>query len=305
MRNFQINLYAVVFLLCSCSQSDFSGTADKAKKDNGASTKGDSGEDHDLESSESNPSAEKLKNIVNAGTDDSISQLDDCIQLPAGGGTLTSKTSGSSVKNAIFHRSVAVDPGNTNQDPAPGYPSYKPYPRSAPTELASTVFELSTAALKGMIKSNIKEIEYIAFAHQFKSGLDKITISLHTEAKELRDVSSTNIYSAYGYLSVKNLQEKDGKVIGDVDIFSFNFDPNGSGPLHNKIAAIPSPQDGTDIVGPASEATTPKVSQKGLVLDKFKVTIEIGADLYDSVQYRAVRANLWTESPLIGIDTCK
>lgn len=52
----------------------------------------------------------------------------------------------------------------------------------------------------------------------------------------------------------------------------------------------PSVQDGTDIIGPASEATTPKVSEKDVPLDGFKVTIEIGADVYDSVQYRAIRA---------------
>ena len=301
----------VVLFVSACSGSDFSGVTGNTKDDNAKTVKGDAnrkpGDNSSggIDSISGDPSAEKTKIVMNSDTVDPIIQEDDCIQLPTGSDAGASKVSGSLVKNTVFHRSVAVDPGNTKKDPAPGFPGYKPYTISSPSEMGSTVFALNQSTLKSMMRDKVKEIEYFVFAHQFNQGLDKITIKLHTDAKDLSDVSSTNIYSAYGYLSVKNLSEKDGKIVGDVDIFSFNYDPNGSGPLHDKLAAIPSPQDGTDIVGPASEATTPKVSQKGVVLDGFKVTIEIGADLYDSVQYRAIRANLWTDAPLEKINLCK
>lgn len=232
---------------------------------------------------------------------------EDCITIPGNGDAFSTVKSGTAFKNSIFHRVVAVvDPSGTSRDPANTYKPYKPYPISASTEMASTVFELSAAVLRDLIKTDVKEIEYFAFAHQFLEGLDKITMSLHTDTVDLKDVSTTNIYSAYGYLSVKNIKEVDGKIIGDVDIFSFNYHPQAQSPLLTKIrTSNVSPQDGTDIIGPASEATTPKVSQKAVALEGFKVTIDIGADRYDSVQYRAIRASLWTEEPLSTLKMCQ
>lgn len=282
-------------LLCGCSATEFGGIS-PAKDKSGADDSADSDDAGNIDGK----NAEGDDGDQDLGTDDdgddalaeSDADTSGCIRVP--GSTLKdeSSKSGTLYRTTYFHENVAVDPGKTGRDLATKF-KLTPYPVSPDEKLAKSVFTLSKSALKAIIDDGTTEIEYFAFAHQFDKGLDKISLKFKTRSKTLSDVSSTNIYSAYGYISIKNMELKDGVPYGDVDLYSFNYNPNGNTALDGKLRVNPSVQDATGIVGPASEATTPKVSEDGVKLDGFTATIQIGADSYDSVQYRALRANLW------------
>lgn len=235
-----------------------------------------------------------------------IATDDGCIDLPAGGDPLTSTFSGGAMKNSIFHRVVAVDPGSTGGfDPAKGISGYVFTPLSPATEMSTNEFVLSSGAIVNIIKQGVTEIEYMAFAHQGKEGLDRISLALHTKSDDLSDTLSPNIYSAYGYVSVKNMKIVADKPVGDVDLFSFSYVRGAMDSLNVTIRAGALPHDGTGIAGPASKNAVPKVTKKGISLEDFKLVITIGADSYDSVQYRAIRANLWAPNALTPIPGCK
>ena len=282
---------SLILVLASCAGSDFSASGSKKSSSGGGGN--------------SKPAASGGTNSPVLGDGSSLDTSGGCMSLPAGSDALSSSKSGDSIKNTFFHRSVATDPGHTNADPGRTWAGYKPYTISPDSELSSTDFTVTPAAFLEMQKQSATELEYFVFAHQFGSGLDKISFKLHTKSDDLSDVSTTNIYSAYGYVSVKNIHFVNSLPVGDVDLFSFNYDPNGSGPLHDKLKANPAIQDATDIVGPASQSTTAKVSKKGISLEDFKLTIIIGADSYDSVQYRAIRANVWSAAAIPSIPICK
>lgn len=302
----RIEIILALAALVGCASSDFtggdsnSGSNDSADKMPGHDD-GDDADESNVDmaggsvgtSHETGESADDI-DLANAGGQQTIDTSSGCIALPPGSTGTSGSQSGDTFRNTLFHRNVAVDPGRTGVDPAPTYPGYRPYPISPDAELSSTEFALSLPLLRALIDQGVTEVEYFVFAHQFGSGLDKIAVTLVTAAGELRDVSNVNIYSAYGYLSVRNLRRSGDTVIGDVQIKSFNYDPNGVGPLYDKIRAVSaSPQDGTDLVGPAAVESVAKVDRKDYDLNGFKATIEIDADSYDSVQYRALRATLW------------
>jgi len=219
-----------------------------------------------------------------------------CLEVPNGGGSPASFKQGSLYKNQFFHRSLAVDPGNTRDDPAGPVYNLTPYAVSPANELSTSSFKITQAAFQGLIAT---EFEFFTFAHQFGYGGDRITASVKTNSLQISDTSNVNPYSAYSYISVKNFRIDGGKVFGDIDIFSFNYDPAGSGALYSKIRSLGvAIQDGTGIIGPASQATTAKISRTNVDLDGFEATIGIDATSYDSVQYRAIRASVFSSEPI-------
>jgi hypothetical protein len=144
-------------------------------------------------------------------------------------------------------------------------------------------------------------MNYVVFAHQFASGHDRIKIELINDDENYSDVSNTNIYSAYGYLNLKNLRVNGEKVFADLEIYSFNYDPSLSGVPYSTIrtsSSGASPRDGTDIAVPASKGVIPKVSEKNIDITNATVKITIDAANYDSFQYRAVRGSIWSKNPL-------
>ena len=173
------------------------------------------------------------------------------------------------------------------------------------TALAQTTFEISNKQLSDLAANNSGELEFIVFAHQFGRGYDRIALEVTTGTDKLTDVSPTNIYSAYGYVSIKNIKIVENIPHGDIDVFSFNYNPNETGVLHDKLKINPSVRDATDLIGPASEATTARVSKKDVILTGLKVDVEIDATLYDSVQYRAIRVNSYGPTPLDQLILCK
>ncbi len=301
-RSAIILAWLLTFVLVGCSNTELAGGGKANKKSDGKTTTHEddpSGVDTATKggtkggSEGADPGTGS--NSDNDGDGNLAEDGESCISLPAGGGDVKSKESGGKVKTTVFHRSVATDPGKTGADPATGYPGYKPYTISPDSELAVTEFRQEKKELIALLNSGVSEIEYFAFAHQFGKGLDRIKISIDFSGETLTDTSNVNIYSAYGYLSIKNLKKDGDKVTGDVEIKSFNYDPAGTGPLFDKLRSVTvSAQDASDIVGPASEQSDPKVSKKGADLSKIKVTIGIDAQAYDTVQYRAIRANLWS-----------
>jgi hypothetical protein len=210
-----------------------------------------------------------------------------------GTGSRSSDLLSNNFRSSFFHETAAVDPAGTGRDPSVNH-NFPPVVPVASDTLLNTEFVLTTNQLKNIINSGESELEYVVFAHQFDRGTDRIKIEIDTANTKYSDVSPTNIYSAFGFLSVKNLRWEDNKPYGDIAIFSFNYDPKGTGPLFNELHTNPSPRDGTSLAGPASRHSEARVNEKNVDLSKFKVTITIDAILYDSVQYRAIRASLWS-----------
>jgi len=304
-------LIFICLLTFGCNDTGFDGgnsaRKDKSKldadqiNDVDSSNKNDDDSENKNDTSGSTGSKEKKSSdndASNGGNSLEFDESDGCVAMPDSTTNTSSEKSGSQFRTTFFHEVVAVDPGKTGVDAAKDH-GLTPFQVSPDSTLAKKDFEFKSQALKKIIADGVSEVEIFVFAHQFRMGLDKISIHLKLADETLSDTSQTNIYSAYGFLSIKNLVVKNGIPHGDVDIFSFNYDPAGNTALDQKIRASgASAQDGTKIVGPASENTTAKISKKGIELDGFKVTIEIGANSYDSVQYRAIRANLWkTNSP--------
>jgi hypothetical protein len=217
-------------------------------------------------------------------------------------GAITSPESeqvGSIYRTTFYHETAVVDPGNTGNDPSrSSFPAVSPEDSS---RLNVTELKLSADSVGFMSFKNMDEIEYMIFAHQFGFGHDRIKIEFITGDNNYSDLSSTNPYSAYGYLNLKNLRVEGRKVFADLEIYSFNYEPGSSSPPHTTIRNSPpgqSPRDGTEIIGPASVSVTPKVSEKNVEITNATVRITIDAASYDSFQYRAIRGTIWSQEQL-------
>jgi hypothetical protein len=203
----------------------------------------------------------------------------------------------------IFFENFAVDPGNTSQDPSAAH-GLTPYPVSASDKLSTSVFKFSKKDLNNLVDGSIEKIEWIVFAHQFNLGLDTIEIELTTIDGKISSKLTPNIYSAYGIATIDNIVVSGDSVKGDVLLSTFSYDPNSSAPHNAAITTLGnvSSQVGTAFVGPASEKISADVEKMGVDLTDFSLTISIGADSYDSVQYRTIEGMVWGKKTLSTCD---
>ncbi len=224
-----------------------------------------------------------------------------CAVIENGGSISESTLVGDLYRTNVYHKTAAVDPGNTGNDPSVGNFGFPAVAAEASSTLNVSEFSLSKESIGYLSYQGIDEIEYVAFAHQFASGLDRIKIELINGNANYSDISNTNIYSAYGYLNLKNLRVEGERIFADLEIFSFNYNPNLSGAPYNTIRSSlsgASPRDGTDIAVPASKGVAPKVSEKNIDITDAKVKITIDAVNYDSFQFRAIRGTIWSKMPV-------
>lgn len=224
-----------------------------------------------------------------------------CAVTTTPGTVLDSVAIGDLYRTSIFHQAAVVDPGNTDHDPSVAGFGFSPVTPQASSSLNVTEFTLGKDSVGYLSFQDVDEIEYVVFAHQFAMGHDRIKIEVITNDSTYSDISTTNIYSAYGYLNFKNLRMDGQKIKADIEIYSFNYNPALSGAPHSTLrnsSQGASVRDATELVIPASKGVASKVSEKDVDITDAKIRITIDAVNYDSYQYRAIRGTIWSQRPV-------
>lgn len=137
--------------------------------------------------------------------------------------------------------------------------------------LKKTSFKLNSKDFDAFKLSEIKEIEWIVFSHQFGQGLDTIGIEVKTKKETYKSDLIPNIYSAYGLVTIKNIVFDGDKVKGDLLISTYSYNPNSSLPHDIAIRNLGnvSSQVGINLVGPSSEAIAADLEEKNISLEDF------------------------------------
>jgi hypothetical protein len=297
-----LNIYNITLLITcltfsACDSTEFaSGTGKKSVSDTDSPTNA---------STDTPQTPEEISNdrITNGGDGGDVGTLNKSGFFDIQDGEMcttmeiddTKNKSDSNAKGTnIFFKNVGVDPGNSNYDPSSSH-GHTPYTVSPSDTLSKTEFKFTNADLKNLLAGSINKIEWIVFAHQFHNGLDTIEIELSTVDGKLKSTLTPNIYSAYGIATIENIVPHGDGYKGDVLLSTFSYDPESGLPHNAAITAIGnvSSQVGTNFVGPASDKIAPDVSETGVDLSEFSLTINIGANTYDSIQYRTVEGYAW------------
>ncbi|MCX6119046.1 MAG: hypothetical protein NT027_16035 [Proteobacteria bacterium] len=269
-----------IALLSTCSETDLAGGGQASKKD----------KKKNADNSNSTPKSE-IENEANIITSD-----DGCIKRV----TPKQKTEkfGNRYVHNVFYQNVAVDPGNTNNHVLTA--GYKAYPISPKESLSDQVIPVSMKVLAEQGPN--AELELFGFSHQFQNGLDTCNISFKSKDANLSAVNTPNIYSSYCYLFIKNVKKDGDRYIGDVSLDSVSFQRRSSDPLLARIErADPSAgggQDATNLLKTSiSSDVKPKFTKQNVDLTDLEIKVKLGADSYDSVQYRALKAQIWSDKP--------
>ncbi len=157
--------------------------------------------------------------------------------------------------------------------------------------MALTTFRLPSMMLADLIlNQQVKLVEFTAFTHQFKSGLDRVGIDFSSGGVNWTSNSPSNIYSSFGYLQISDIRLDRGILRGTVAIHTFGYLSGGS------TLSLGSGHDGTNFIRPVAKTVPPSKVFTDIDLSAIVVKIRLYADSYDSVQYRALRVNLWAKT---------
>ncbi len=280
-----MNVRATLFVLIGLA----SGCADEASESSGqdaAVTSQDSGSDVLSVDSPLADSSSPAVIPLDSGVPDASAA---CITVedPAKGVPSSKKATDSTAdKHTFFFKSIAVDPKMTGIDGSMGY-GLTPYPISA-GGLESTTFKLTREfLLRAAGTPNLRELEWLTFAHQFGAGLDTVEITVKLSGQTLNAKAQPNIYASYGYASFTNFKQEGDKILADVAVHAFGH-YQGATDL-----GIGSLQDATDFLVPAKGKVPPSKTATQVDIVDAEINVKIGADTYDSVQYRALRGQSW------------
>lgn len=222
-----------------------------------------------------------------------------CFQAPAASIALRpAAAAGGYVRSTLFYSNVAVDPGATGVDDARAF-GLTPYPLSPPTTLSRTTFQIPADVLSDLVANQgVESIELTAFAHQFLRGLDRVGIDFQAIGISESLDSIPNIYSAYGYVHLSDLRVQNGIPRGKVNLRTFEHSTGAT------ALGITSIQDATSLIRPMSPVVPPSHVFNDADLRDLKITVRLYADTYDSVQYRALRVNLWGKQAVPEVGAC-
>lgn len=209
------------------------------------------------------------------------------VEDPAKGVPSTKQpTDSTTEKRTFFFKNIAVDPNMTGMDGSTGYGA-TPYPISA-GGLESTTFKLTREfLLRAAGTPNLRELEWLTFAHQFGTGLDTVEITVKLSGQTLNAKAQPNIYASYGYASFFNIKQDGDKILADVAVHAFGHFEGATD------LGIGSLQDATDFLIPAKTKVPASKTAVQVDIVNAEINVKISADSYDSVQYRALRGQGW------------